>query len=280
MINIETLRMGTVELFVKDLLKMKLFYNQMAGIPIVTESNDFLELGYENNILLRFIKKDNYLETDPNEAGLYHTAIVFPSQIHLANSINKVLSINPSSYQGSADHGATEAFYFSDPEGNGVELYYDKPRDQWEYKNGKPLMGSEYIDEQEYIQKYKTNESLERNIKIGHVHLQVGNIQKAKEFYVDMLGFELMFEMPTALFVARDGYHHHLGLNVWNSNGVGSRTPNMYGLASFEIVVKDQKVFEQIENNLKLKNYTSNLKNNRIEIGDLWETKVIISKEL
>jgi len=232
------LEIGPLALNVQDLELQTQFYRDAVGLQTLEQSDKEVLLGWEDRPVLRLLLSD--LPAFPREnAGLYHSAILFASRGELAQAVQRILQQRPDLFSGTADHIVSEAFYFSDPEGNGLELYFDKDPNGWVWNNGRVQMGSEYIDPQQYLTTYLDDEG-EPSRKMGHVHLQVGNISQAKSFYVDVLGMAVTAEMPTALFVSDGKYHHHLGMNVWESNGAGKRDETL-GLRSFEMWVEKEE---------------------------------------
>ncbi|HEY2643813.1 MAG TPA: VOC family protein, partial [Galbitalea sp.] len=177
----------------------------------------------------------------PRDAGLFHTAILFETERALAAAVYSVASRHPGSFTGSADHLVSKAFYFDDPEGNGVELYWDRDRSQWSWTHGSVEMSSLLLDPNDFLQQNLTDEVIDNPMdggaSVGHVHLSVGDTKTAREFYVDRLGFETTAELPgQAVFVSAGKYHHHMAMNVWNSRGAGRRSRTL-GLGSVDIVV-------------------------------------------
>ncbi|WP_370634423.1 VOC family protein [Actinotalea sp. Marseille-Q4924] len=175
------------------------------------------------------------------QAGLFHTAVLFDDQRDLAATVLTAARHPRSTYVGSADHLVSEAFYFTDPEGNGIELYRDRPRETWTRGPGsRVLMDSLWLDPQEYLRAHVDEAAVtgltDAAAKVGHVHLQVGDLATARDFYVETLGFDVAAEMPGALFVAVGGYHHHLAMNTWNSAGAGPRASTL-GLGDVTITV-------------------------------------------
>ncbi len=277
----KTLSMGIVELYVEDKKKVGAFYRDIVGFDTQSESGNVLNLWENGETFLRLIEEKNFTAAPKTEAGLYHIAITHNSRKDLAVRLANILSKTPERYQWSADHNATEAFYFSDPEGNGLELYYDKPRKDWVWKDGKPVMGSTYIDHINYIEKYSEVPVSEWITTMGHVHLKVGNIPEAVNFYEKTLLFEEMNNRGDALFVSRDKYHHHLGMNTWLSLGAGKRTKNTYGLKSFEIQYHDMYLYEQVRNNLRRDGYPWEFSPpSSIKIEDPWGNTIVIIAEL
>lgn len=273
----QSLVMGKAEMYVRNLVPMKEFYVNLVGLEVLKEQPNELELGFRNKEIIKLIQKEGFNSENQNEAGLYHNAILFESRSALAESINRVLNRLPTNYQGSADHLVSEAFYFADPEGNGVELYFDKPRSDWQFdQNGKPVMGGIYIDEQRYIQDNINSDKTPTDINMGHIHLKVGNIQTAKQFYVDILKFDIIRQTTDSLFISRDGYHHHIGMNTWQSLGAGKRRENVYGLYSFELKV-NSNYFNEINESLKTnKQDAIETSSNSIEVLDPWGNVVKI----
>jgi catechol 2,3-dioxygenase len=275
----QTLKMGAVELNVKDLDSMVYFYKDLVGLEEVSRKDRIVDLGDGEAVLIRLVQNNDLEQPLIVENGLYHTAIVYPTQKRLAEAIFRVFEQQPQLYQGSADHIATEAFYFSDPEVNGVELYFDKPRSEWQYNSkGKPLMGSTYIDESEYIDRYLRSEDNNFNIIMGHIHLKVGTIPEAKKFYSDILLFDVISITNETLFVSKDNYHHHIGMNTWHTSGAKPREENTYGLRSFSIKYLDSNIFNLIKENLEKENiefvYNSDI--NRLEVKDPWNNKLVL----
>jgi len=220
-------RLGAVTLAVRDHPLLSRFYREVIGV--------------DDPAVLRLLPSDLPFAA-PGSAGLYHTAFLFESRADLAHALERVAQLAPSLYQGSADHLVSEAFYLADPEGNGIELYADRPRDQWKWENGRIVMASEPLDPGTFIQAHGSSAETGA-IGIGHVHLKVGDIAAAQAFYADLLGFDITAQLPSALFVAAGGYHHHLGMNTWESEGAGRRHPSL-GLHEYEVIVPPGTIAE------------------------------------
>jgi len=178
---------------------------------------------------------------EPRSSGLFHTAILFDTQAQLAAAVYSVGTKHPGTFTGSADHLVSQAFYFTDPEGNGIELYWDRDRTAWSWTHGQVEMATLYLDPNEFIGEHLTEagqaDPSAGNAIVGHVHLSVGNVATAREFYVDRLGFEATASLGgAALFVSAGGYHHHMAMNTWNSAGAGKRRLAL-GLGEVDIVL-------------------------------------------
>ena len=237
--------MGAVTLMVAGLDTMIAFYRDGVGLDLLAQEGDNAVLGRPGrpSLLLQFAPELKH--ASEKAAGLYHTAFVFAEKSDLAASVYSVARKYPTSFTGSSDHFVSNAFYFDDPEGNGVELYWDTSRKAWEWNNGSVRMGTVYLDPNLFLQENLTEAGTQNtgsgDAGVGHVHLKVGDIPTAKRFYVDTLGFETTFEYGTqALFVSAGGYHHHVGMNTWHSSGAGTRTPALgLGQVTIEVPTED-----------------------------------------
>lgn len=231
--------MGVVTLKVADLDVMRAYYRDVITLEELSESTASVVLGRNGVPIVSLEHAPALKHASPGQAGLFHTAIVFESQAALAAAVFSVATHAPGTFTGSADHLVSQAFYFDDPEGNGIELYWDRDPSLWTWQNGSIQMDTLYLDPQKFISDHLSVEQQEsfRNSRasVGHVHLSIGDIDVAQEFYVDQLGFDLTYNLRnTALFVSSGGYHHHMGLNIWNSRGAGRRQPTL-GLGDIKI---------------------------------------------
>lgn len=262
------LEMGVVELLVNDMSRQRHFYQDLVGLAVLDESSNSAVLGYEDRPILKLVEDKNKPFPATRSAGLYHSATVFETRSALAHALLRILTDFPQLYTGSADHLVSEAFYFNDPEGNGVELYFDKDPTIWIWNNGQIEMDSVYIDVKEYILAHGQTSTTQAK-KMGHVHLKVGSIAEAKRFYVEVLGFRITAEMPTALFVSDGQYHHHLGMNVWESNGAGQRQPTL-GLSSFVMMLDKKSDLEKLEARLNKFGVDFKKNSDQIIVFDPW----------
>jgi catechol 2,3-dioxygenase len=233
--------MGPVTLLVADLDAMVTYYRDSVTLSVVDEAPGRVTMGRGTRPLVILEHSPQLKHASPGQAGLFHTAILFDSERALAAALYSVAQHSPGTFTGSADHLVSKAFYFTDPEGNGIELYWDRDRSTWSWTHGVLEMGTLYLDPNAFLQENLTEEVIENpvygDVVVGHVHLSVGDTASAREFYVNRLGFETTVEMPgSALFVSAGKYHHHMAMNVWNSKGAGRRQPTL-GLSQVDIVV-------------------------------------------
>jgi catechol 2,3-dioxygenase len=233
--------MGAVTLLVADLDAMTTYYRDAVALTVLGAEGERVTLGRDGNPVIILERSADLQHAGPRDAGLFHTAILFDTERALAAAVYSTARTFPGSFSGSSDHLVSKAFYFTDPEGNGVELYWDRDRSQWSWVHGTIEMGSVALDPNRFLQDNLTDEVIENPVDggatVGHVHLSVGDIASARQFYVDRLGFESTIEMPgQALFVSAGKYHHHMAMNVWNSRGAGRRSRTL-GLGRVDILV-------------------------------------------
>lgn len=216
--------MGAVTLRARDLDALVKFYTKGVGLNILSSTEGSYLLGVGHEVLLILEHAPELKHAGEHEAGLFHTAFLFPTQAQLASAVASVATKYPGLFTGSADHLVSEAFYFDDPEGNGVELYFDKDRTLWSWQHGQIQMGTFALDPNAYLSNHLVPEATFAPGSVGHVHLSVGDLENAKDFYVKQLGFETTLNWGgTALFVSAGGYHHHMAMNIWRSRGAGRR---------------------------------------------------------
>lgn len=230
----EELSMGAIALKVRDLAGMVEFYVNALGFAILSQNEDTVALGVPGErplVILNYVA--DAIPRLRQSTGLYHFAVLAPNRKALAETVIRAAGAR-AKFHGAADHLVSEAVYFADPEGNGIEVYHDRPRSEWPNKDKEPLMDVLPLDVQKLIDEVdEVTPHLPAGTRMGHIHLHVADLTEARQFYVDVLGFELQFRMPGALFVSSGGYHHHLGLNDW----AGSNRPadNATGLDYFVV---------------------------------------------
>ncbi|HEY0248681.1 MAG TPA: VOC family protein [Gryllotalpicola sp.] len=233
--------MGAVTLDVADLDGMIRYYTRAVPLRLLEQEGARAVLGRGTTPVIVLRHAPELRQAAPHEAGLFHTAILFESEAALAAAVYSVARHAPGTFTGSADHLVSTAFYFTDPEGNGVELYWDRERSEWSWTHGQVEMGTLFLDPNTYLQEHLTEEAVDAPViggaRVGHVHLSVGDVESARAFYVDRLGFDATLALGgQALFVSAGGYHHHMAMNTWNSRGAGRRRASL-GLGRIDILV-------------------------------------------
>ncbi|WP_241979920.1 VOC family protein [Cryobacterium glaciale] len=229
--------MGAVTLRVGNLDAMIAYYRDIVTLELQSHDGPVAVLGRGQVPLVILQHAPELAAAEPRSAGLYHTAILFDTQADLAAAVYSIGTKSPGTFTGSADHLVSQAFYFTDPEGNGIELYWDRDRTQWSWTHGQVEMASLYLDPNAFISEHMSQEPSAGHAIVGHVHLSVGDVASAREFYVNRLGFEATANFgPSALFVSAGGYHHHMAMNTWESSGSGKRRLAL-GLGEISIIV-------------------------------------------
>ncbi|WP_347267830.1 VOC family protein [Paracoccus sp. (in: a-proteobacteria)] len=229
------IRIARVALVVRDLARVGDFYQSVIGLERLSGDGAGMMLGAGGQPLLE-LRRDAMARPHPREAGLFHTAFLLPGRPALAGWLAHAAG-RGTRLEGAADHLVSEAIYLRDPEGNGVEVYADRPRSQWRHAGVQVVMDTAALDLPGLLAAADgTWRGAPAGSGIGHVHLQVGDIALAEDFAMTRLGLACMARLPGAGFFASGGYHHHLAANVWNSRGAGRRSADAAGLA--EVVLR------------------------------------------
>jgi catechol 2,3-dioxygenase len=275
------LTMGTVMLKVGDMKLMTDYYQRALGLEVVAEQDGGLYLGRLQKPLVHLAPAPGLNLPGRGEAGLFHTALLFDNQADLAATVATAAQFEPRSFTGSADHLVSEAFYFNDPEGNGIELYWDRPRSNWSWNGTDVVMDSLALPPQRYLEQHLTEDSLERQLGtaagVGHVHLQVGDVQSARDFYVGTLGFEKTAGWHgQALFVSAGRYHHHMAMNVWNSRGAGPRKDTL-GLGEVLIEVPSGDDVGALADRLKVAGVPAHHTGAELRFEDPWRNSIRVA---
>jgi catechol 2,3-dioxygenase len=243
--------MGTVHLTVSNLDRSRAFYEQSIGLRSTELADGEIALGPADGPTLVQLHGDSAAPAlDRSATGLFHLAILVPSRLDLAFALAR-LSTTGWPLDGASDHLVSEALYLSDPDGNGIEIYRDRPREEWQWVDGRLQMATLRLDLNgvagELNGASELQEKAPAGTTIGHVHLQVAELAEIEAFYADLLGFDVVVRgYPGALFVSAGGYHHHLGLNTWNSGGGPAPHPGAIGLRHYEIVLPGEQALSDV----------------------------------
>ncbi len=239
----EWLRIGGVALAVRDLGRVAAFYRDVVGLQVVGQEGDAVRLGAGGPAFLDLLHRPDALPDDPATAGLFHTAFLLPSRADLGRWLAHFAALG-GRLDGAADHLVSEAVYLHDPEGNGIEMCADRPRAAWPWRGEgaerRIEMANRPLDAPGLLRAAETPwTGAPPGTRIGHVHLQVGDVEEAVRFYGGALGLDLVAAWDKAAFLSSGGYHHHLGANTWRSAGAGRRDPARAGLASVTLDIAD-----------------------------------------
>ncbi len=251
--------LGPVRLTVSDLGRARAFYESALGLP-ARDLDDgrlaFGPVGPGERPLVEVQADASAPRLDRRAPGLYHVAILLPSRVDLAHALLR-LARSRWPLDGASDHLVSEALYLSDPDGNGIELYRDRPPEQWAYDGDALQMATLPLDLHDIVAEAQAAAGSDGELEIpdaapsgtsvGHVHLQVSDLHAAEAFYGGVLGFDVVVRSyPGALFVSAGGYHHHLGLNTWHSAGSGPARAGAIGLRSYDVVLPDAAELERV----------------------------------
>jgi catechol 2,3-dioxygenase len=245
-----------VHLRVRDLERSLAFYLDVLGFKLVSGGAHTATLsatGRGPGLIVLTARKDAPARP-PRSTGLYHFAIRVPSRRALAMMIRRLEEMQWP-VQGYADHDVSEAVYLADPDGIGIEIYSDRPRDEWPLRGGQVEMVTEPLELDRLMRELDTWpgewEGIDPATDIGHIHLRVSNLEASDEFYHRVLGFDVMQrDLPGALFLAAGGYHHHIGANTWASLGAGRPPADAVGLISFGVLVPDAATLRELTKRL------------------------------
>lgn len=272
--------LGPVTLAVADLDRALDFYTRGLGFSVGERTESSATLTAGDAALLTLQHKPGARPQPTRSTGLFHVAILLPSRADLARAI---LAIADSGYrvQGHADHLVSEAFYLADPDGNGLELYRDRPRHEWPYDDGQLRMSTDIMDLDEFFGTVLGDptawEGMPAGTTIGHMHLRVGDVPRAVSFYSDLIGFDMMVDWHNAAFVSAGGYHHHLGMNAWQSAGAGAPPADSAGLVEWTVVLADPADRDRLIGRLDAAGTVYTRDGGDIRVADPWGTALRVT---
>jgi len=226
--------LGAVELKVLDLDREVAFYDTF-GLHQIARDEQHADFGADGSILLRLTALPGGRERPPHTAGLFHFAILVPSEEELGGFLQRTLE-ERLPLTGTADHFVSQALYFDDPEGNGIEVYADRPRSEWQYPDGRLNIGTDHLDFERLLRVASPAQpKFSAGTVLGHMHLNVADLDVSQAFY-ESLGMELMAQAGHVMrFMSWDGYHHHLGINLLEGRGAAPVQKDVRGVRAFEI---------------------------------------------
>ncbi|MBA3926016.1 VOC family protein [Listeria rustica] len=236
-----TMEIGKVVLKTKSKHTLAAFYSEIIGLKVIADEADKIALGVDNRVLLELIEIKQGKAPKQAKTGLYHTAFLLPSRAELGSFLHHLLESNYP-IDGAGDHIYSEALYFRDPDGNGIEVYADRPRNEWQRDElGNLPMATNEVDGDGILMVGAELDwyAAPNDTTIGHIHLQVSHLEDTRQFYQTILGFQVTTEIPSALFFASGDYHHHIGTNIWAGRDLPKMADLETGLAYFSIQVEE-----------------------------------------
>ena len=275
--NRTPMRVGMVTLRVRNLDLVTDFYRDVLGLTVMERSASGAQLGSGGVRLLALEAHPQAASESRNAAGLFHTAFLMPTRKDLARWLVHA-AINRVPLSGFADHLVSESVYLDDPEGNGIEVYADRDPSLWQWSAGTVAMATDQLDIDGLLTLTDTRASdyakAPDGLRIGHVHLRVGDLGQAESFYHGSVGLDPTRRRSGAAFLSSGRYHHHLGINVWQSAGAGRRDETATGLAWFSLEVEKQDLFAAQEERLRQAGAQVPALANGVEAVDPWGTRV------
>jgi catechol 2,3-dioxygenase len=272
------LRIGTVGLIARDLDKLTDYYRDLLGLTVTKRTAKLARLGTGGGVtLLEIEHRPDALPDDPATAGLYHTAFLMPTRQDHARWIMHIAR-NRVPITGASDHGVSEAFYLDDPEGNGIEVYNDRPAERWTWADGLVVMKTHQLDIEAILDEVErataTYPAAPEGLRVGHIHLRVGSTEQAEEFYRGPIGLGLTRRRGGATFMSSGGYHHHVGANVWHSDGAGARDPKRAGLAWYSMELSEPGAVDAMTARLRDAGAPVEAVPGGVETADPWGTRI------
>ncbi len=270
-------RIGAVSLVVRDLERVSAFYRDVIGLAVVDRGDSTLSMGADGVTLLVLTQRAEAAFEARGAAGLYHTAFLMPTRRDLARWVVHV-AVNRVRITGFADHLVSEAFYLDDPEGNGVEVYADRAPDTWRWEGGAVVMATDQLDIEDLVSLTNRSQSdyasAPSGMRIGHVHLRVGDIEPGQRFYSGLIGLDPTRQRNGASFLSSGRYHHHLALNTWQSRGAGRRDPDSTGLGWFSLEAANEEIVAEQVARLRAGGATVEDAAGGFHVSDPWGTGV------
>jgi catechol 2,3-dioxygenase len=273
------LRLGPVHLRVRDLDRSVPFYEESIGLRLHGRENGRAALGAGADDLL-LLHGGAGARPAGRHAGLYHFALLHPSRQELARAAQRLIATR-TPIAGASDHGISEAIYLPDPDGNGIELAADRPRERWgDLRDPTAMGGPEPLAMDGLLGLVDGEEpqpQADPRLVVGHLHLHVGDLERALAFYRDVIGFEVMTLLPSAAFISAGGYHHHLGLNTWRGEGVPAAPSDAVGLIRWTALLGDESQLAAVRKRIEAAGIRHEDHEGGLLVRDPWDTALLLA---
>lgn len=271
---------GLLALSVSDLDRSIAYYTDVIGLQVLERDEDEAVLGAGGRPLLVLEERPGAAEwprAGQSYTGLYHFALLLPTRSDLGRWADHYLQTGLPLGQG--DHLVSEALYLEDPDGHGIEIYRDRPREEWQWQNGQVRMAADPVDIRGMIAEARAEgrpfEGLPAGTKLGHMHLQVGDIAEAERFYHDILGFDVVARMPSAIFISAGGYHHHIGANTWHSRGADRAPEGAVNLRFYTIVLPTEEARRDVLERVRAAGIPVRTMGDAAAVEDPWGNTIV-----
>lgn len=273
---------GLLALTVTDLDRSIAFYTEAIGFAVLHREGMLATLGVAGRPMLLLGEQAEAAEWPRggrSYTGLYHFAILMPTRADLGRWLQHWLGLGLP-LPGQGDHYVSEALYLEDPDGHGIEVYRDRPRDTWQWSGGRVRMGTDPVDIRglltEAAQSGEPWTGQPAGTRLGHIHLQVGNIPQASAFYHDVLGFDIVASMPSALFISAGGYHHHIGMNTWHSRDAGRAPADSVSLRFFTVDLPTAEARQAVLDRLDAAGVAYTREGDIVSVRDPWQNTILL----
>lgn len=237
-------RVGEATLAVRDLDRSLRYYHEQLGFRILRQSGEEAVLGSDAP-MLRLVEERDAKPRPRGVSGLYHVAYLLPTRADLGRLIRKVAEARIP-VQGASDHLVSEALYLGDPDGHGIEIYADRPREQWTWRDARLHMATLPMDVEAVVASAGETrfDRMPTGAVVGHMHLNVGDVEAAESFYTGGVGFDVTTHYPMAAFLSAGGYHHHLAVNAWEGAGAPPAPKGTLGLREWTLLVPSEEALQ------------------------------------
>lgn len=245
----DEMRLGPARLVVTDLERAIAWYERVIGLATIERTEGEAALGTPDGTAVLELEANPGARRPGRHAGLYHVALLFPSREELARAAVRIAA-TATMIEGASDHGTHEAIYLPDPDGNGLELAADRPANVWPNLADIEEIRPRPLDVQSLLASVDGEELRERaadDVRVGHLHLHVGDIERAHAFYVEAVGFDPVTRIPVAEFVSAGGYHHHLAFNTWKGEGIKAAPHDTIGLRYWTMLLPTTRDIEELQ---------------------------------
>ena len=272
--------MGAVTLLVGDLDGMTRYYRDVVTLEVLAAEGETVTLGRAGRPIVILRHEPPYVMRLPVRRACSTPRSCSKRRPRSPPRSTLSRAHAPGTFTGSADHLVSQAFYFTDPEGNGIELYWDRARTEWSWMHGQIEMATLYLDPNAFLGEHLSEEAAggataQDAASVGHVHLSVGDVATARAFYVDALGFDETAGLGNqAVFVSAGGYHHHMAMNVWNSRGAGPRMPAL-GLGRVDLSLPDADAMGALGERLRDHGFAVRDDGRTLSFDDPWANRIL-----
>lgn len=271
--------LGLVTLAVANAARSIGFYRDLLGFELLVDDGARLQFGAGGQALLELQVQPGLRPKPRRTTGLYHVAFVVPTRRDLAHVLQRIMAAH---YPlGASDHLVSEALYLSDPDGNGLEIYRDRPRETWRTQpNGELMMDTLPLDLADVLKERTASAAhppaMAAGTRVGHMHLQVADLAQAQRFYGAVLGFDVMVRIPGALFLGAGGYHHHFGLNIWESANAPTPPADVAGLRLFTIELPSVAALNFVRERIVAAEISFHEAATGLTLADPWDNQIVL----